>query len=147
MLTTPNFASILEESPSEITFPPPLPIGTYLCTVGQFENTKPSKAGNAGIKFPLKPISAMEDVDAEALQELGGLEGKSLSTTFWITPDSIGFLDQFHANCGIDLSDGTSRKYRNSEVQGMQVLALVSHRMNEENTRAFAEVKSTALAE
>jgi hypothetical protein len=147
MAQAPLFASILDEAPTEVVFPPPLPAGTYLCIVGQPQDTPPSKAGNAGIKFPLRPIAALDDVDDAALQEIGGLDGKNLSTTFWITPDSITFLDQFHENCGLDLSDRMSRKMRNQEVVNAQVLAVVTHRMNEDNTRAFAEVKRTARAE
>lgn len=143
-MSTPLFASILDDSPTEVVFPPPLPVGTYLCVVGQPESTPKSKAGNDGIKFPLRPIAALDDVDAEALAELGGLDGKMLNTTFWVTPDSITFLDQFHENCGLDLSDKLSRKMRNQEVVNQQVLAVVSHRFNEDQTRAFAEVKRTA---
>jgi hypothetical protein len=147
MSTTPHFASILDEAPTEVVFPPPLPVGTYLCTVGQHAETPKSKAGNTGIKFPLRPIAAMEDVDEEALNEIGGLEGKSLSITFWLTPDSITFLDQFHRDCGIDLSEPVSRRVRNQEVVNSQVLAVVTHRMSDDNTREFAEVKRTARVE
>lgn len=146
-MSQPQFSSILDDAPTEVVFPPPLPVGTYLCVVGQPEATPKSKAGNDGIKFPLKPIAAMEDVDEEALAEVGGFDGKNLSTTFWVTPDSITFLDQFHENCGLDLSDKMSRKMRNQEVVNSQILASVTHRMSEDNQRAFAEVKRTARAE
>lgn len=146
-MTAPLFASILDEAPTEVTFPPPLPVGTYLCIVGQPEDVTSSQKKTPGIKFPLRPIAALEDVDDEALQELGGLEGKNLSTTFWITEESKSFLDEFHQNCGLDLSDPMSRRMRNQEVVNQQVLAVVTHRMNEDNTRAFAEVKRTARAD
>lgn len=146
-MNAPLFASILDESPTEVVFPPPLPVGTYLCVVGQPEPTPKSKAGNDGIKFPLRPIAALDDVDQEALAEIGGLEGKMLNTTFWITPDSITFLDQFHENCGLDLGDRMSRKMRNQEIVNSQVLASVTHRENEDHTRTYAEVKRTARAD
>ena len=148
MSTTPNFASILDETATEVRFPPPLPVGTYLCTVGQFEDTKkPSKAGNMGVVFPLKPIDAMQDVDAEALQEVGGCEGKNLNITFWITPDSIGFLDEFHQNCGCDMSDGTSRRGRNQEVLNAQILAVVEHEIDNNTGRSWPRVRRTAKAD
>lgn len=147
MNTQPHFASILDESPTEVVFPPPLPVGTYLCIVGQPEDVISSEKKTPGIKFPLRPVGCMEDVDAEALNEIGGLDGKMLSTTFWITEESKTFMDEFHENCGLDLSEPLSRRMRNQEVINCQVLAVVTHRMNRENTRAFPEVKRTARAE
>ena len=144
---TPHFASILDESPTEVNAPPPLPEGTYLCVVGQGEEGVSSKKKTPLIKFPLRPIAALDDVDEELLQEVGGLEGKSLSITHYLTPDAVFMLDQFHEHCGIDLTDAASRRMRNQEVVNSQVLAVVTHRMSEDNKRAFAEVKRTALAD
>ena len=147
-MSTPNFASILEEAPTEIIRPPVLPIGTYLCTVGQWEPGESSKKKTPFIKFPLKPIAAMEDVDEEALAEAGGIDGRTLSTTFYITPDAVVMLDEFHANCGLDISQPLSRKLRNDEVVNSQVLAVVTHRVDEADpTRVFTEVRRTARAD
>ena len=145
--TAPHFASILDEAPTEINRPKPLPEGTYLCVVGQPEEGKSSKKGTPFIKFPLKPIAAMDDVDEAALVEVGGIESKNLSTTYYITPDAVFMLDQFHSHCGIDLGEEVSRRVRNSEVVNTQVLAVVKHRMSEDNTQSFAEVRQTGLAE
>ena len=142
-----HFASILDEAPTEVNRPKPLPEGTYLCVVGQPEDGKSSKKGTPFVKFPLKPISALDDVDSEALEEVGGLEAKNLSTTFYITADAVYRLDEFHEHCGIDLDDPISRRVRNSEVVNSQVLAVVKHRMSDDNTQTFAEVSRTASAE
>lgn len=147
MNTQPHFASILDEAPTEVTRPLPLPAGTYLCVVGQPEEGKSSKKGTPFVKFPLRPMAALDDVDTDALEEVGGLEGKNLATTFYLSPDSVFFLDDFHQNCGIDLSDPASRRARNAEVVNSQVLAVVTHRMSDDNTQAFAEVKRTARAD
>ena len=147
MSNAPHFASILDEAPTEINRPQPLPEGTYLCVVGQGEEGKSSKKGTPYIRFALKPIAALDDVDTEALNEIGGLESKNLSSTYYLTPDAVFMLDQFHAHCGLDLSDSASRRVRNAEVVNSQVLAVVTHRMSEDNTQAFAEVRRTASAE
>lgn len=147
MNTQPYFASILDEAPTEVTRPKPLPPGTYLCVVGHGEEGKSSKKGTPQIKFNLKPLAALEDVDEEDLEAIGGLEGKNLSITYYTTPDAIFMLDDFHQNCGIDLSDPASRRVRNAEVVNSQVLAVVTHRMSDDNTQAFAEVKRTAKAD
>jgi hypothetical protein len=145
--TTPHFASILDEAPTEVVRPKPLPEGTYLCVVGQPEAGKSSQKKTPFVKFPLRPVAALDDVDDAALSEVDGLEGKNLSITFYITPDAIFMLDQFHEHCGINLSDPASRSIRNQEVVNSQVLAVVTHRMSEDNTQAFAEVRRTAVAE
>ena len=92
-------------------------------------------------------VAALDDVDDTALQEVGGLENKLLSTTFYLTPDAISMFDEFFANCGGDFDDGQSRKGRSLDLQNCQVLAVVSHRLNEDKTRTFAEVRRTAKAD
>ena len=145
--TSPVFASILDESPTEVSRPVPLPEGTYLCVVGQYEEGKSSQKKTPFWKFPLRPIAALDDVDTEALEEMGGLEGTSLSVTFYTTPDAIFMFDDFFGHCGGDFDDGCSRRVRASELTNTQVLAYVQHRMNQDNTQAFAEVKRTAKAD
>jgi len=145
---TPNFQSILGESPTEVVRPPIMPEGTYLCVVGDWDRGESSKKKTPFVKFNLKPISAMEDVDEEKLAALDGLEGKRLSITFYTTPDAIFMLDEFHQNCGIDMTDGTSRLERCDEVKNAQVLAVVSHRIDDnDKDRVFAEVRRTAKAD
>jgi hypothetical protein len=57
----PNFASILDEAPTEIDRPKPIPTGTYLCRVqGTPTYDKSSKKGTPFVQFTLKPISAEE---------------------------------------------------------------------------------------
>lgn len=146
-MNAPHFASILDEAPTEVTRPKPLPEGTYLCVVGQGEYGKSSQKKTDQIKFPLRPIAAMDDVDPDALAEVDGLEGKNLSITLYITDNAKFMLDAFHENCGLDLTEAASRRMRNEEVVNCQVLAAVTHRMSEDGSQAFAEVRRTARAE
>lgn len=147
-MSTPNFASILSEAPTEINRPKPLPVGTYLCIVGTPEPGQSSKKKTDFLKFPLRPVAAMDDVDSDALEEVGGLDGKSLSVTFYITPDAIFMLDQFHSDCGIDLTEPASRADRNEAVINSQVLAVVSHRIDDNDpSRVYVEVRRTAKAD
>ena len=150
-MATPNFASILNESPDHVERPKPLPVGTYLCTVGAPEAGESSKKKTPFLKFPLKPLAALEDVDDEALQEVGGIEDKNLSITFYITELAKYQLDEFHANCGLDLkkckATGLTRADRNDEVVNTQVLAQVTHRIDDNDPeRVYAEVRRTARA-
>ena len=69
MNDAPNFASILDEAPTEISRPKPLPVGTYLCVVqGQPVYDKSNKKGTPFVEFLLRVIAAMDDVDPDDLQ-------------------------------------------------------------------------------
>lgn len=128
-LTSPNFGSILDESPTEIVYALPLPDGTYLCTVGKWEDGK-TETGPLG-QFRLMPISPLEDVPMNQFEEVGGCEGKLLYRSFW--SDRPEELDEFHSHCGLDLLERASRRDRNSLVEGLQVLAYVKRRPNRNN--------------
>lgn len=147
-MNTPNFASILDESPTEVKAPPPMPAGTYLCTVvGSAEYGKTPNTGTEYARFLLKPIQAAEDVDETELSEVGGFDGKTLRAQFWLTPDAVFMLDQFHEACGIELDDGASRRTRNDSVVNRQVFAKVKHAASRDGKRIMAEVSGYALAE
>jgi hypothetical protein len=149
-MTSPNFASILSEAPTEIDRPKPLPIGTYLCVVGPHEVGQSSKKKTDFLKFPLKPLAPMADVNEADLEEMGGLEGRNLSITFYITPDAVFMLDDFHSNCGCDIAtDGLNRADRNEEVVNSQVLAVVEHEPSQDpnDERVFVRVRRTARAD
>jgi hypothetical protein len=148
MSDAPNFQSILDEAPSEVDRPKPLPTGTYLTTVqGPVVYDKSSRKQTPYVQFTLRVIGAMDDVDAEELNEMGGFEGKTIRATFYTTEDAIYRLDEFHEHCGIDLTDGHSRRTRNDEVINSHVLASIRHRTSDDGTQIFAELGRTAPAE
>ena len=148
MTTTPNFASILDEAPSEVRVPLPLPTGTYLATVkGLPEYGVTPKSGTKFIKFTLGLVYAEDDVDPDALEEVGGLEGKTLTATYWETPNAIFMLDQFHQDCGIDLSEPATRRQRNEAVMNAQVRVYIKHTPSRDGKRIMAEIANTMPAE
>lgn len=145
--TAPNFQSILEESPTEVIRPPMMPVGTYLCVVGDWESGESSLQKTPFVKFNLRPISALDDVDTDTLKEIGGLEGKKLSITFYLTDNSKFMLDEFHENCGVDMDDGTSRAARNDDIKNAPVLATVEHEIDAKRPdRTYVRVRRTARA-
>ena len=104
-MTDPNFASILDEAPTEINRPKPIPSGTYICVVNKWETGESSKKKTPFVRFTLTPIAAEEDVSEDDLAEAGGLEGKQLRTDFYITPDAVYRLSEFLLNRSSDLAD------------------------------------------
>lgn len=148
MNDSPNFASILDEAPTEIERPKPLPVGTYLCVVqGQPVYDKSNKKGTPFVEFTLRPVSAEEDVDHDDLAAMGGLEGKTIKATFYLTEDAVFRLDEFHTHCGIDINEPASRRARNDAIVNAQVRAVVKHEMSQDATQSFARLARTALAD
>jgi hypothetical protein len=137
-MSTPNFSSILDESPTEVAVPLPLPQGTYVFSVGMYRYDKSTKKGTKFVDFPLTPIAAESDVDEEELESAGGLDGKTVRATFYLTEDAIYRLDGFHSHCGIDLNDGQSRRSRNDAVVNAQVRGFIKHEPSQDGTRIFA---------
>lgn len=129
------FSSILDESPTEVVRPKPLPVGTYKFRVGNYEKVV-AKTGTPGLKFEFTPVDYAEDVDLDALEEAGGLEGKSLLNSFWITEASAYRLDEFHQACGIDLAKANKRSLRNDAVFNAEVLGVIKHTINGDQTYA-----------
>lgn len=143
----PNFGALLEAAPSEVNRPKPLPVGGYLCIVqGLPKYDKSSKKGTEYTEFTLKPIEALEDVDKEALEEMGGLGDKTLRVTFYLTEDAIYRLDEFHEHLGIELDPKVTRRQRNEEAPGKEVIAYVRHESSQDGQNTFARVGATAVA-
>ncbi len=144
----PNFASILDEAPSEVERPKPLPVGTYLCRVqGTPIYDKTTKKGTDFVQFTLKPIAAEEDVDEDDLEAVGGLDNKTLRLKFYLTEDAKFRLDDFHEHCGLDLSEPASRRTRNDEVINSEVRALVKHNPSNDGQTVYAEIARTLKAD
>ena len=58
----PNFASILDEAPTEIDRPKPIPTGTYLCRVqGTPTYDKSSKKGTPFVQFTLRTPDQLDE--------------------------------------------------------------------------------------
>jgi len=146
-MANPNFASILDEAPTEVDRPKPLPAGTYICIVGNPVYDKSAKKGTPYVMFTLKPIGAESDVDEDELAEMGGFENKTIRATFYLTEDAVYRLDEFHQHCGLDLTDEASRRARNDEVVNAQVRAVVKHRSSDDGTQIYAELARTLPAD
>ena len=145
-MTSPNFSSILDESPTEVARPKPLPAGTYLFVVGTPTYDKSSKKGTPYVMFNLRPVEIESDVDEDELSEAGGLDSKTIRATFYLTEDAVYRLDEFHSHCGLDLSDPSSRKTRNDDVVNAEVRGVIKHRSSEDGTQIYAELSRTLPA-
>jgi len=142
---TPNFASILDAAPTEVSRPKPVPTGTYLCVVtGAPRYDKSSKKQTDFVEFQLRPINCFDDVDEEDLEAAGGIDGKMFRATFYLTEDAVWRLDEFHTHCGLDLDPDTSRRSRNDDVINSEVLVYIKHSTSQDGQTKYAEIARTA---
>jgi hypothetical protein len=149
MSTAPNFSSILDEAPSEVVMPKPLPVGTYLCTIKDYEQGHSKRNQTPYVRFIFEPVAPLDDVDAEALAEAGGTEGKTLRSDYWLTVAAAGRLDELHEHAGINLVEaaaaGITRRDRNDSIINGQVLVVVKHRPDDSDPRRiWTDVARTA---
>jgi len=127
--TKPNFAkTLLDEVVDHVERPKTLPVGSYIATVGQWETGESKQKKTPFVRFPLRFVSALDDVDADELEAAGGASGKQARLDFYTTEDAIYRLDAFHEHCGEDLSDEISRKAHNDNCMNAQVGVVVAHR-------------------
>lgn len=128
-----NLADILNRPATDFNFPPPLPTGGYHCVVaGLPEQIESSEKKTPGFEFILKPIAVLDDVDEEELEKLGGLGGKTIKNTYWISQDAskqdttVAMLREFLEHCGID-PEGKSVMAMIDEVPNCEVIVFMKH--------------------
>lgn len=143
----PDFGSILDRQGSEIERPKPLPQGSYLCVVkGLPRHDKSAKKQTPYVEYTLQPLQALDDVDAEALAEIGGLENKTIKATFYLTEASAFMLKDFLAHCGVDV-EGQTLRAAIEEAPNCQVIAHMKHEASEDGERVYSKLAKTAPVE
>lgn len=146
-LSRPTFGSILDTPSGEIERPKPLPTGGYVTAIqGQPRFDKSTKKGTEFVEFTLKVLEALEDVDEEALKEVGGIKDKTIKATYYLTEGAIWRLKDFLDHCGAG-DDEESLRQRIDDTPGKQVIAYIRHEASEDGSSVFARLRSTASVE
>jgi hypothetical protein len=149
-MAKPNLSSILDRPSEDAERPKPIPQGTYICTVQSWEEGSSTKKQTPFIRFILKPIDAGEDVNAEDLEEAGGLGERTIATTYYLTDNSEYRLREFLDHCGVDAKNGKTKlthRERSEMALNTQVGAFIKHRASEDGEAVFAEVSRTHSVE
>ena len=146
-----NFASILDEAPTEINRPKPLPEGTYLCVVkGLPRYDKSSKKQTDFVEFTHKLLSTGDDVDEDDLKAFLGdrkLADIQIKNTYYITEGAVWRLKEFLEHCGIDQDDIESLRAGVEETPGKQVGIFINHEASQDGTSVFARIGKTFVVE
>jgi hypothetical protein len=141
-----QFSAILDKPFDEIDRPKPLPVGTYVCIVqGQPRFDKSARKGTDFVEFTLKPLAALDDVDADDLEAAGGIAEKTIRHTFYLTEDAIYRLKEFLLDhLGIEADNASDAI---PLTPGRQVLVSIKHQASDDGTRVYANVAKTAPVE
>lgn len=143
-----NFANILDAptSGSDWDRPPPLPRGSYVCMInGMPERGVSDKKQTPFIRFQLKFLQALDDVDTDELDSIGGLSDKTMPLTFFITDKSKYRFGEFlRDDLGLDLEEGVSPWVLAQQAPGSQVLVTIRHKPTEDGKGVYAEIAGTA---
>lgn len=146
----PNFGSILDKPASDVERPKPYPQGSYICVVkGLPVHGESTRKKTKQVEFQLQPLSVLDDVDAEDLEAMGGLN-RTIKDTYYVTEDALWRLKEFLVNCGIEEMDGDDKKSFTQmidETPGRQVGVSIRHEASEDGKSIFARVGSTFLVE
>lgn len=140
-----SFESILDTPAAEVERPKPLPIGTYTAVVkGLYEEGVSSQKKTPFVQFTFALTGAGEDVDADELEEMGGITDKFLknnSTCFYTTPDALWRLTEFlEQACKIEMEDKTVRQAL-GDTPNCEVRLVIIHEANQSGDQKFASIK------
>ena len=139
---TANFAEILSQKVEETERPKPLPPGNYVSTITRHEFGESSKKQTPYVRFWLRPVSPMEDVDQEALGNIKNWDQKELRLDFYLTDDAMFRLRDFlEKSLGLSTA-GMSYSEMIQATTGMSCLAQIQHEINGDNI--YATISSTA---
>lgn len=144
-----NFNSILTNlgKPEEAERPKPFPVGSYNSVVKGHEFGESSKKKTPFVKFQIRHVAPLDDVDQAELAEVKNWQQREMGLTFYLTEDAIYRLREFADHCGVNYTGRTWAEVI-PEFNGTTFTSVVEHQMNEEkpNEPPFAQIGQTAAA-
>lgn len=144
-----NFGAILDKAPSDIKPPEALPVGSYLTVVqGMPKYDKSTKKGTEFAEYNLVIQQALDDVDEGELKAVeGGVNGKVIKATYYLTDAAAWRLKEFLEHCGLDVEGAESLRELMEQPNGCQVVAHLKHEASDDGKRTFARLAGTAPVE
>ena len=147
--TKPQFASVLDMPASEVEAPPPLPVGSYIAVVqGQARIDKSAKKQTPFAEFTLKLLEALDDVNTDDLEKIGGIADKTMKYTIYDTEKTRHMYREFIEHCGVEIpEDGSSIGQLFAELPGRQVVVHVKHEPSQDGKRVNSRISYTSAVE
>lgn len=142
-----DFTALLEKPMDEIEKPKPLPVGSYLATIGQhkFDKAKNEKQ-TPFVSFPLMLNEPLPDVDADALAASLGkkqLTEVQMKVDQYLTDDAVWRLKEMLENAGVE--SGLPLGEAIQQAIGRQIVIVIGHTPSKKDASVvYANVDSTA---
>lgn len=138
-----TFTSILDKPASDIKEPPLMPAGSYHFVVhGMPRIDKSTKKQTEFVEFICNYLGALDDVDADALAEAGGFQGKNIKATYYVTEASAFMLKDFLTKAlGIEEMD--SMRAMIEQAPGKEFIGYIKHEPSQDGQRMFARMGTT----
>lgn len=144
-----DFAALMNKPVEDAVRQPPAPAGTYLAGIVSHEFGTSTKKGTPYCRFNFQPLAAQDDVDEEALEEVGGVEflsKKRMRYEFYLTDDAMFRLREFLEEAlGLNCS-GRNFDEVVPETANMQVLISVVHTLSDDGKETYANIDTFAKA-
>ena len=151
-----TFTSILDTPMSEISRPKPAPHGSYLgMVVGLPRYDKSTKKGTPFSEYAIRLLEALDDVDADALQEwltkgdgtIVPLNSKMMKLTFYHTPDALWRLVKFLKDLGLEAEGDESVGDMEQQTPGRQCIVHIKHTPSDDGEVMFGNIDKTGPAD
>ena len=83
-----NFSDMLDKRAADVEVPLDLPRGTYIWAVSKIPTASQTASGEWNIvEFPIKSVSAEDDVDPDEIEEFGNVSGQPSRISFMFPTD------------------------------------------------------------
>lgn len=155
MSVTDNYEDIMKASWDDLPEVQVLPVGTYRLKAQQATYQKAKAADQSPkVLFPYAVKESLDDVDPDALEELGldyDLTENRVFASFWVETAADWQKVRMHlGKHGIDTTGGKSLEDSFKEVKGSEIFAYLEQRNFTDNTgevRTVNEPKNFASTE
>ena len=133
-----SFKDLLSKPLDEVKKPPPLPAGTWFGVIRkhEFELSREKKTPN--VRFTFGMTGPGEDIDPSSLDGVDYL-AKTVSKTFWLTPDAEYRLKEFLEDLNIST---TGRTFFEAlpETVNLSVMMEITQRSSKDGKDIFNDV-------
>lgn len=141
-----SFQDLMSKAADEVEAPKPTPPGTYVLAITSTETGESSTKKTPFLRVHFAITEACEDVDADAIEEAGGMEkitSRKLRHEFYITDDALFRLKDFMELCGFDLTGKTLGEIV-PDLVGSQIKASLIQKANQDGTMFYTNINSFA---
>ena len=152
-MATTNIADLLDQPSIDAERPKPFPQGSYIAQVkGLPREDVSTRKQTRYLEFTLVPVEVYRDkdgrtdVDEDALEEMGGLNDRSLRHTLYVTDLAMYRMREFFDHCGIPDMEGKRKLSHNERAvqsPGCHVGISVKHVPSQDGSGVFANIAST----